>query len=152
MSHATTQVSSDIDVKRPESHQGNVSTRFNFKSLKSGQQLSLQSKRRCSQSKRKLLHLPSTTYALMRFAEESACRLLTWLYGAKIPCTIEKKICKSTRKHYLNNSYSCYEKFKNEKKSVDMVYFYFFFFLPCYSVSRYFSTCLPCLETPSFAQ
>ena len=30
MSHAPTRVSSDIDVKRPESHQGNVSTRFNF--------------------------------------------------------------------------------------------------------------------------
>ena len=30
MSHATTQVSSDIDVKRAETHHGIVSTRFNF--------------------------------------------------------------------------------------------------------------------------
>ena len=30
MTHATTRVSSDIDVKRPENHQGIVSTRFNF--------------------------------------------------------------------------------------------------------------------------
>ena len=30
MSHATTRVSSDIDVKRPENHQGIVLTRFNF--------------------------------------------------------------------------------------------------------------------------
>ena len=30
MTHATTRVSSDIDVKRPENHQGIVSTRFSF--------------------------------------------------------------------------------------------------------------------------
>ena len=60
------------------------------------------------------MHLPSTTYAMMRFAEKSDCGLLAWLYVAKILCTIEK-ICKSIRKQYLNNS-SCYENVKNEKK------------------------------------
>ena len=30
MTHATTRVSSDIDVKRPETHQGIISTRFSF--------------------------------------------------------------------------------------------------------------------------
>ena len=91
MSHATTRVSSDIDVKRPENHQGIVSTRFNF---------NIPQERPIAVVKTKLYTKREKTfalsfcymYAMMRFAEESDCRLLTWLYGAKIPCTIEK-IC-----------------------------------------------------------
>ena len=156
MSHATTRVSSDIDVKRPVNHQGIVSTRFNFNIPQEWPvQLSLQSKRRCTpQSERKPLPLPSAAYAMTQFAEESDCRFLTWLYGAKIPCTIQK-IYKSTRKQYLNHSYSCYEKVKNEKDL--QTFFFSIFFLPfqyfsCYSVSRYFVTCFPCVVTPCFDQ
>ena len=106
MIHAPTRVSNDIDVKRPENHHGIVSTRFNF-NISQGWPIAITVvKRRCTKSRRKPLPLPSATYFMMRFAEESDCRLLTWLYGAKIPCTIEK-ICKSTRKRYLHNSYSC---------------------------------------------
>ena len=127
MSHATTRVSSDIDVKRPENHQGIVSTRFNF---------NISQERPIAVVKTKLYTKRGKTfalsfcfmYAMMRFAEESDCCLLTWLYGAKIPCTIEK-ICKSTRKRYLNNSYSCYEKVKNEKNLLTWFIFNFFNFV-----------------------
>ena len=113
MSHAATRVSSDIDVKRPENHQGIVSTRFNFNIPQERPIAVVKTKLYTKREKTFALSFCSM-YAMMRFAEESDCRHLTWLYGAKIPCTIEK-ICKSTRKRYLNNSYSCYEKLKNEK-------------------------------------
>ena len=115
-SHATTPVSSDIDVtrvKRPENHQGIVSTRFNFNNPQERPIAEVKTKLYTKREKTFALSF-CYMYAVMRFTEESDCRLLTRLYGAKIPCTIEK-ICKSTRKRYLNNSYSCYEKVKNEK-------------------------------------
>ena len=86
------------------------------------------------------MHLLPVTYAMMRLAEKSDCRLLTWLYGAKIPCTIEK-ICKSTRKRCLNNS-SCYENVKNEKKKRvcrhGLFYLLFFIFSQIFSRFAFF--------------
>ena len=147
ITHATTRVSSYIDVKRAENHQGIVSTRFNFNIpqewLILKQLLSLLSKRRCAKSERKPFDSLSATYAMRQFAEESGTALLTWLYGAKIPCAIEK-ICRSTRKRYLNQVQRIC------RHGLSLILFVFhFFFLP---VTRSLASSLLCLVTPGFAQ
>ena len=157
MSYSTTRVSSDIVVKRLENHKGIVSTRFNFNIPQERPIAVVKTKPYKKREKTFALSF-CYMYAMMRFAEESDCRLLTWLYGVKIPCTIEK-ICKGTQKRYLNNSYSCYEKVNNEKNLqtwfiFNFIFSFFFtlpFFFSCCSVFCYFVTCLPCLVTAGFA-
>ena len=68
-----TRVSSDIDVKRPENHECLVSARFNFNFPQEWPIAITLVKTKMYTTWGKPLHLPSTAYAMMQFAEESDC-------------------------------------------------------------------------------
>ena len=114
-SHATTRVSSDIDVKRPENHQGIVSTRFNF-NIPQEWPIAI------TVVETTLYTKWEKTFALFicYICHDAICRG-NWLLplngalGRENTLYNREKICNSTWKRYLNHSYSCYEKVKNEK-------------------------------------
>ena len=137
MTHATTRVSSDMDEKRPENHQGIVSTRFNF-NIPQEWPIAITVVKTTVYTKWEKSFPLTFCYICHDAIFRGKGLLLTWLYGAKIRFTSEK-ICINTRKRYLNNSYFCYKTVKNEKNVETCFIFNFIYFSIFFYPLNFFS-------------